>query len=478
MSFTDHRTSKPSYSSGIDPLEKDPEWKGPQEFGQRQAEAWADQEAEAECLKRSDTSATLEIDWSQESCEPIKSRTPWVRTTSLDTNDVIAVMKHDREYLNSEYLVDSGQSTVPEKERLEAILAKQARLHKRLDAQNGRFGGPAFTVPPSSTTLSTADGGIMERAMTMKLPVLSKTGGSGSSRSREEGNISNPSTVFTPPLSSASSPKKTINKVKKMKKQCNRARKWVFTDFSKDNGRCQKWIDLLGAKLDRLSFQQEICPTSGNEHIQGVFLMKTKGRPMSELGMDNDGNNVSYQTQKASDAKAVAYTQKDDTRKPNGVRFSAGYPRPVIRLAASDMKQKHLRIARRYVEPPSPSDRSVHWYWEDEGNWGKTFTTIYMVDTMGAIMLSGANKDCLFGFTEYIKKHGTTPPIVIFDVPRVNKGAVSYQALEALKNGCIFNSKYESAMVRFNAPWVIVFSNQPPDEEKLSSDRWKIKQLF
>jgi len=449
MSFEDNRTTKPSYSHDMTDAECI-------EMMALDSDCTRGNQMRALSTGSDDCPTTQDVDWSQEA-------------------QGSALSSDDSSYSHAESLVDSDQGTVP-KPKL---------------TRSGRFNGPAFALNQhhgacGDTSLRVQDAGIMERAMTMKLPPVrrplatklvrkkTKTGRDGTSGSREEGNTTNSKTVVSPPLSSVLSPKKTIKKVKKPKRRLNRARKWVFTDFSKDIGRCQTWIDLLGVKLDRLAFQQEVCPDSGKEHIQGVFLMKVKGRPMSELGMAG----VHYELQKASDEKAVAYTQKSDTRMPNGVRFCAGYPRPVLRLTVADMLQKHLRIARRYIEPPSPSDRTVHWYFEDQGNWGKTFTTIFMIDTMGAVMLSGANKDCLFGFTEYIKKYGVTPPIVIFDVPRVNQGSVSYQALEALKNGCIFNSKYESAMVRFNAPWVIVFSNQAPDKTKLSDDRWKIRELF
>ena len=100
-----------------------------------------------------------------------------------------------------------------------------------------------------------------------------------------------------------------------------------------------------------------------------------------------------------------------------------------------------------------------------------------MVDCMGAILIGGANKDALYGITQIVQKNGVGPGIVIFDIPRVNKGGISYQTLEYIKNGCFFNGKYESGMVRFNSPHVIVFSNVQPEYKLLSSDRWCVKEL-
>jgi hypothetical protein len=99
------------------------------------------------------------------------------------------------------------------------------------------------------------------------------------------------------------------------------------------------------------------------------------------------------------------------------------------------------------------------------------------VDQRGALILGGANKDCLFSLYEFIKINDEAPEIVIFDIPRVNKGQISYQALEQIKNGMLFNSKYESGMCRFNSPHILVFSNDEPHYESLSEDRWLIEEL-
>ena len=47
--------------------------------------------------------------------------------------------------------------------------------------------------------------------------------------------------------------------------------------------------------------------------------------------------------------------------------------------------------------------------------------------------------------------------------------------LEAIKDGTAINGKYQSEVVRFKTPnVVIVFSNVDPDVMQLSRDQWKI----
>ena len=50
-----------------------------------------------------------------------------------------------------------------------------------------------------------------------------------------------------------------------------------------------------------------------------------------------------------------------------------------------------------------------------------------------------------------------------------------YPVLEAIKDGKTINGKYQSEVLRFKTPnIVIVFSNDDPDVMQLSRDRWQI----
>jgi hypothetical protein len=142
------------------------------------------------------------------------------------------------------------------------------------------------------------------------------------------------------------------------------------------------------------------------------------------------------------------------------------------------LREDQRRITDLFVEDEDPLfGRRVFWFWEKNGCWGKSIVCKYMIDNMGAFVVQGKNNDILHGITMYIEKFGQCPRVVIFDIPRVNDNHVSYQAIESLKNGFFFSGKYESGMVRFNSPHVIVFSNEEPEEYNLSKDRWVIEQL-
>lgn len=72
---------------------------------------------------------------------------------------------------------------------------------------------------------------------------------------------------------------------------------------------------------------------------------------------------------------------------------------------------------------------------------------------------------------------GNPLELVVIDIPRCNENKVSYQAIEDLKNGMLFSTKYESAMCVFDAPHVLVFANFPPERAKLSADRWDVRHV-
>ena len=113
-------------------------------------------------------------------------------------------------------------------------------------------------------------------------------------------------------------------------------------------------------------------------------------------------------------------------------------------------------------------DRKIVWYFDPLGGLGKSTMAKYLVRNHDAIMVSGAKKDILLAYDNQ--------RVCIFDLSRTAEGRTSYSAMEDIKNGLYFVTKYTSTMVTrdFNAH-VIVFANWLPDMEALSQDRWDIR---
>jgi hypothetical protein len=117
-----------------------------------------------------------------------------------------------------------------------------------------------------------------------------------------------------------------------------------------------------------------------------------------------------------------------------------------------------------------PDDRKVIFVVDPEGNKGKSWLTRYWLTHRGGTQfLSVGKRDDL----AYAVKQG--PDLFVFDIPRGNMQFLQYSVLEQLKNRVIFSTKYQSqTKILPSNVHVVVFSNEAPDMESLTNDRYKI----
>lgn len=130
-----------------------------------------------------------------------------------------------------------------------------------------------------------------------------------------------------------------------------------------------------------------------------------------------------------------------------------------------------------------PHERKIYWYWEKDGNVGKSFLCKYLCLTKICVMSSGKKHDIFHQvFTmmnpeEPINTKPKLPEVVIVDMPRSAEKYILYGVLEELKNGMIFSGKYQGGQCIFPPPHVIVFANTPPNINSMSADRWHVVNL-
>lgn len=124
----------------------------------------------------------------------------------------------------------------------------------------------------------------------------------------------------------------------------------------------------------------------------------------------------------------------------------------------------------------TPNDRKIIWYVDEDGGKGKTFMSRYLVANHGAVVLGGHSKDMFYAYANQ--------NIVVYDLSRATcseEGLVygfDYEAMESIKDGLYFNTKYESGMrYRKEPAHVVVFANGYPIMDKLSLDRWDIRTI-
>lgn len=225
---------------------------------------------------------------------------------------------------------------------------------------------------------------------------------------------------------------------------------------------------------DKYIFGEEYGETKDTPHIEFAFTIKN-GKRMRRSALKK----LFCKEGMFLDKMKGTLLQQDYCKKEgNKVLTNIKFPRPIALMDRKYLSEKQCYIVDLFKEYEDPLfGRMLYWFWEDTGNWGKSKTALHMVDYCDALLVGGAGNDILYGFTQYIEKHGDAPKTLIFDIPRACENNISYKSIESIKNGCIFSPKYESGMVRFNRPHIVVFSNFHPDLSSLSEDRWIIEEL-
>lgn len=208
---------------------------------------------------------------------------------------------------------------------------------------------------------------------------------------------------------------------------------------------------------------------SGTPHLQGYIEFQTKIRPRLAVGHprihwgDKDGKPA-----KGTREDNINYCSKD-----GACAFSLGCISKSIKII-DNLYPWQEDILKIFLT--EPDDRSVYWFWEDTGNVGKTQFIKYMVIKYNVLFCSGGEYKDIMNLV--FNQDMDSCKGVFFNIPRANQGRVSYKSLESIKDGMVCNTKYETGVKIFNSPHVFVFANFPPDDsEKLSHDRWVIKEL-
>jgi len=258
-------------------------------------------------------------------------------------------------------------------------------------------------------------------------------------------------TVTTPPLK---------------KKQSPIAIRWGFTlnNYTDDE------IVLLNLRFKTLAKYATVGKEVGEEgtpHLQGYVEFKKKVRPRTAVGIprihwgDKDGKPA-----RGSREDNDAYCTKD-----GDVIITLGHPKP-IKIITKLYKWQQNIVNQCQTEP---DDRIINWYWSKDGCNGKTSLMKYLVVKYKALPCVGGCFGDIMNMAFNADWDETN--ICVFNIPRGHREKVSYSSIEAIKDGMIVNTKYETGYKVFNSPHIFVFANFPPIQDQLSADRWRITEL-
>lgn len=287
----------------------------------------------------------------------------------------------------------------------------------------------------------------------------------------------------------------------------NRSKNWCFTIFNKPQITLTKW------NARYIIYGQEICPKTNKEHLQG-YAQFNKTMTLNQLKTIN--KEAHWEKQKGTTDENIKYCSKDGKTTILGEPIKQGSCQDKFKTAVTLMKQNEpwekileecgyamLRYKRQIEETikeiknqesknkiavkhhtfhkwqeklfeminTKPNEREIIWIWDKEGNTGKSWMRNYIIEQFHLILFDSTNqKDVSYAYNN--------SKIVIFDLARHQKDHVNYGIFECIKNGRMFSGKYDSKMKKFDIPHLIIFANYEPDKEKLSKDRWNIKQII
>lgn len=300
------------------------------------------------------------------------------------------------------------------------------------------------------------------------------------------------------------------------------AKRWCFT---LNNPTDEEQLDLFthgeecgssenSSPFSYLIFGRE-TGQGGTPHLQGYFILQSKQR-LGTIKQIQGFGRCHLEVSRGSHDQASQYCKKDGDfdeygvppKAPgNGSSFEAlrdwvrsqdvapteedvwevfptlagRYPGAVSRCISifgkrPDLVDGPLRLWQRRVDSivsGEPDDRRIVFVVDPDGNSGKSWLTRYwMTKRENTQFLSVGKRDDL-AYSVDVKSD-----LFVFDIPRGSMEYLQYGILEQLKNRMVYSPKYSSqTKILLNTPHVVVFSNEHPDMEKLTGDRYKIIEI-
>lgn len=247
----------------------------------------------------------------------------------------------------------------------------------------------------------------------------------------------------------------------------NECKRWCFTYFGYNDDA----IDLLQKTFKNLCekyvFQEEICPTTKREHLQGSIWLKKKAR-WSSFKLPKQ---IMWGKMRNESASEI-YCQKEETHE--GRRWIFPIPPPPIKIIS---KLRPFQKSLEDILTGPVDDGKIIWVYDEKGQIGKTDFLRYMHVTHGIPFAYGGKCGDVMNLVFNAKHYylGTDKGAMIFNFGReTDMNKVSYKAFEQISDGAIYNSKFEAGCFVCNKPHVLVLANDLPNVKKMTQSRWKI----
>jgi len=228
----------------------------------------------------------------------------------------------------------------------------------------------------------------------------------------------------------------------------------------------------------RWAFQIEIGSETGYKHFQARISLRERKRPSHFITIANrelPSAHVSPTSTPTCFRGDEFYVMKDETRVEG-----PWTDRNTVNM--SDLPERWRAIPKWRpwqaqvisINSEKPCDRIINILWDPKGCRGKTVLTGYYQSRKLGHRIP-AMKDA----KEIIRAvHGLEmKDVCFFDMPRATKGNDStsramYSAIEEIKSGFVYEDRYKFEQKLIDRIHIWVFTNNIPDLNLLSRDRW------
>lgn len=215
---------------------------------------------------------------------------------------------------------------------------------------------------------------------------------------------------------------------------------------------------------------------SGYEHWQGrISLIKKKRYKHEVLPLFEEDKKPYYcepTTNKEHDKEAF-YCMKKDSR-IDGPWCDTDLPKPVLTKQMVLFKQWGLLPwQQKLINELSEFDlRKIDLIYDPTGCAGKSLFSEYMeLQGLAEDVPCYRLMDDIFQWVYCMP----TKPVYIMDMPRgmkKDKLGDLYSGIEVIKNGVAYDKRHRAKKKRFDRPRVAVFTNELPNLDLMSADRW------
>lgn len=255
---------------------------------------------------------------------------------------------------------------------------------------------------------------------------------------------------------------------------------WTLPADDKDD---HEVIEIVKKLFKKWAFQREQGSSTGYVHYQGRGSLFKKRRfdELKQLCTSVGWANVHLSPSSNNSQRGPCfYTMKEDTRIAgpwtDQDQEEAYIPRQYRGLASS-----LLPWQQRVWDSADVFDtRSINLIYDPKGGNGKsTIASLMDLHHRGIDLPPMNDADKLIQSVADIlmARQLRDPKVVFVDLPRaMDKRRLSglYTAIEQIKKGKVYDTRYQYKEWWFDSPQVWVFSNIEPDLDMLSADRWKV----